>query len=160
VISTIVGDPSAVRLQVKKNRKLSPTEVVELVDQHQAGVSVPSLSKLFELHEQTVRAHLKRQGVKLQPYRTLTNAQQTEVLRLYVDELWSLARIARKFNICETTVRNTLARHGVQRRARTRRRNTASRPHLNAEINLIHEISEQEPPKESTDRPLQEGDAA
>ena len=160
VISTGVGEPSAVRLQVKRNRKLSPTEVAKLVAQYLAGVSVPSLSKLFELHEQTVRAHLKRQGVKLQPYRTLTNAQQTDVLRLYVDELWSLARIARKFSICETTVRNTLARHDVQRRARTRRRSAASRPHLHVEINLIHEMSEQEPPKEAADRSLQEGDAA
>ena len=49
-------DPATVRLQARKNRKLSPAEVVELVDAYKAGASQRELTRRFGLHEQTVRA--------------------------------------------------------------------------------------------------------
>ena len=82
--------PGRVRLHVKENRKLSPAEVVELVDAYKAGASQTELSRRFGLHEQTVRAHLRRQSVRFRPLRALTEPQEVEVVRLYVEEVWSL----------------------------------------------------------------------
>ncbi len=77
---------ASVRSQIKENRKLSPAEVAQLVDAYQAGTSQAELSRRFDLHEQTVRAHLRRQRVSLRPLRALTEAQEVEVMRLYVVE--------------------------------------------------------------------------
>lgn len=120
VQSGAVGRAS-VRLQVKENRKLSPAEVAQLVDAYQAGTSQVELARWFDFHEQTVRAHLGRQGVSLRPLRALTEAQEVEVVRLYVEETWSLAELAGRFGVGQTAVRGVLVRRGVERRARKRR---------------------------------------
>lgn len=109
------------RLQVKENRKLSPHEVVELVDAYKAGASQAELRRRFGVHEQTVRAHLRRQGVKVRPLRALTEEQEVEAVRLYAEEMWSLAEVAGRFGVGQTAVRNVLVRRGVGRRAQARR---------------------------------------
>jgi len=73
-------DPAAVRLQAKENRKLSPTELVE---PYEARASQAELARRFGLHEQTIRAYLRRQGMRL---RALMEAQEAEAVRLYVEE--------------------------------------------------------------------------
>jgi lambda repressor-like predicted transcriptional regulator len=114
-------DLSLVRLEIKENRKLSPSEVAELVDAYEAGASQRELTRRFDLHEQTVRAHLRRQGVKLRPLRALTEAQEVEVVGLYVEKVWSLAELAGKFAVSQTAIRNVLVRRGVGMRAQARR---------------------------------------
>lgn len=61
---------------------------------------------LFGLHEQTVRAYLRRRGVKLRPLRALTETQEAEVVKLYAEETWSLAELAARFEVCQTAIRN------------------------------------------------------
>lgn len=114
-------DPATVRLQVRENRKLSPAEVEELVDAYEAGTSQRELTRRFGLHEQTVRAHLRRQGVKLRPLRALTEAQESDAVRLYIKDVWSLAELAARFKVGQTAVRNVLVRRGIERRAQARR---------------------------------------
>jgi len=114
-------DPAVVRLQAKENRKLSPAEVAELVGAYEAGVSQRELTRRFGLHEQTVRAHLRRQGVRLRPQRVLTAEQEVEAVRLYVEEVWTLAELAVRFGVGQTAVRNVLVRRGVGRRTQARR---------------------------------------
>ena len=109
------------RLAVKENRKLTPDEVAEVVARYQAGASIRSLGKTFRMHEQTVRAHLRRQGVTLRSVRALTKSQGDEAVRLYVDEQWTLAEIGRKLNVDHSTIRSLLVRRGVRRRAAARR---------------------------------------
>ncbi|MCA1603569.1 MAG: helix-turn-helix domain-containing protein, partial [Acidobacteria bacterium] len=86
---TGAADPSTVRLSIKENRKLSPAEVGELVAAYKAGMSQKELARRFDLHEQTVRAHLQRQEVTLRPVRVLTEAQEDEVVQLYAEEMWT-----------------------------------------------------------------------
>ncbi len=114
-------DPASVRLQVKENRKLSPAEVGELVDAYEGGASQAESTRRFGLHEQTVRAHLRRQGVSLRPLRALTETQEVETVRLYVEETWSLAELAAHFEAGQTAIRNVLVRRGVERRVQVRR---------------------------------------
>jgi DNA-directed RNA polymerase specialized sigma24 family protein len=117
-------DPGTVRLQVKENRKLSPAEVAELVDAYKAGASQRELTRRFDLHEQTVRAHLRREGVSLRPLRALTEMQEVEVVRLYAEGMWTLGEVADKFGVSEGAVRNVLVRRGVERRPQVRRART------------------------------------
>lgn len=72
----------------------------------------PSRSWPFGLHRETVRAHLRRQGVTLRPQRVLTDSQEIEAVRLYVEETWSLAEVAARLGVGQTAVRNVLVRCG------------------------------------------------
>lgn len=123
VRQTGAADPASVRLEARENRKLSPAEVAELIAHYQQGASIRSLSQAVGMHEQTVRAHLRRQGVNLRPLRALTDTQEIEVVRLYVEEMWTLAELADKFGVGQGTVRNVLVRRGITRRPQVRRQN-------------------------------------
>ncbi len=92
-------DPCLVRLEIKENRKLSPAEVMELVAAYEAGVSQRELARRFGVHEQTVRAHLRRQGMTLRPLRALTETQDAEAVRLYVDETWTLGGLSCRIQV-------------------------------------------------------------
>lgn len=117
-------DVGTVRLQIKENRKLSPAEVGELVVAYEAGASQAELAERFGVHEQTVRAHLRRQGVRIRPQWKLTELQEDEVVRLYVEESWTLAELAAQFKLGRTTMRRVLMRRGVERRPQARRART------------------------------------
>lgn len=62
----------------------------------------------------TVSQVLKRHGVMLRR-RSLAPVQIDEAVRLY-ESGWSLARIARKFDVDPTTVHNRLRERGVRMR--------------------------------------------
>lgn len=114
-------DERSIRFEVKENRKLSHEEIAELVDSYKSGATQVSLSLMYGVHEQTVKAHLKRQGIKTRPVHALTDQQESEVERLYVEKTWSMEEIAVRFKIGEATARSILVRRNVTRRASTRR---------------------------------------
>lgn len=122
IAQTGAVDPAPVKMEVKENRKLSPSEIDDVVARYQAGGSIRILGETLGLHEQTVRAHLRRQGVALRPVRALTDEQEGEVVRLYIKEMWTLAELAGKFGVSAAAVRQVLVRRGVERRAQARRR--------------------------------------
>lgn len=118
-------------MQVKENRKLSPGEITELVEAYRQGESQAELARQFGMHDQTVRAHLKRQGVKSRAVRAFDDTQEMEIVRLYVKQEWSLAELADKFDVSYAAVRNVLVRRGVPRRpARPRKRVVLSESYL------------------------------
>lgn len=114
------ADRSVVRLAIKENRKLSPAEIAELATRYEAGSTIRSLGEVFGVHEQTVRAHLRRQGVKLRPLCSLTTEQEAEVERLYVEESWTMAEIG-EFGVDASSIRRALMRRGVERRPQKKR---------------------------------------
>jgi DNA-directed RNA polymerase specialized sigma24 family protein len=121
VAQTGAADPASVRLVVKENRKLSPSEITELVGCYQAGATIRSLGEVFGLHEQTVRAHLRRRGVRLRSLCALTDEQELEVVRLYVEEERSLTELGDRFGVDPSSIRRALIRRGAQRRPSRRR---------------------------------------
>lgn len=101
----------------KVDHKLRPDEIVALVGEYEGGATVRSLGRRFSVHEQTVRAHLRRAGVVLRPVRALTAEQELEVVRLYVDQQLTLDQVGDKLGVGAATVRKVLVRRGVERRA-------------------------------------------
>lgn len=65
--TTMNRDEPGVKVLRQPNRKLQPGEIAELVASYVAGASMRSLGKQYGMHEQTVRAHLRRQTVELRP---------------------------------------------------------------------------------------------
>jgi predicted DNA-binding protein (UPF0251 family) len=121
IAQTGAADPASVRLEVKENRKLSPSEVKDLVDAYKAGTTQVELSRRYGLHQQTVQRHLLKQGVALRSVRVLTDAQEAEAVRLYIEETWSLNEVAAKFGVSQSAIRNMLVRRDVARRPQARR---------------------------------------
>lgn len=121
IAQTGAADPSSVKTEVKENRKLSPGEVDNAIALYRAGASIRSIARDLRLHEQTVRAHLKRRQISIRPIRALTEAQEVEAVRLYVDEMWSLDELARRFTVGAGAVRSALIRKGIERRGQVKR---------------------------------------
>lgn len=108
-------DAATVRLAVKENRKLSATEVAELLAAYEAGESQKELARRFGMHEQTVRAQLKRQGARLRPKSRIGEVAEARIRELYVLG-WSGPRIGRELGLTDSTVYRALKRMGVEMR--------------------------------------------
>ena len=117
IAQTGAADPADVRLVVKENRKLSVGEVAELVAAYEAGASQKELARRFGMHEQTVRAQLKRQGVRLRPKSQIGEVVEARIRELY-ESGWSGPRVGRELGLTESAVYRALKRMGVERRDR------------------------------------------
>ncbi|WP_280317116.1 hypothetical protein [Nocardia wallacei] len=100
----------------RPNRKLQPEEVAELVDAYRRGVSMVELGRRFEMHRNTVEAHLRRAGVMKRPKVKMTPQLTERATRLYVEEVWTTARIGKELGVDASTVAKALKRAGVRMR--------------------------------------------
>jgi lambda repressor-like predicted transcriptional regulator len=101
--------------QFRPNHKLRPAEIATLVKSYRAGTSIKALSRQFQLHVQTVRAHLERAAVELRPQQVLTPGQVDEITELYRAGA-SLRELGLHYNVANNSIRNYLLRAGVQLR--------------------------------------------
>lgn len=108
-----------IRRDVRQTRvtRLSKREVEELCCAYAAGASVVHLAKEYDIHRQTVNAHLERSGLTLRPKRSLTE-EDTDVAADRYLRGESCAALAKDFEVDPSTVRNALQRHGVTLRPR------------------------------------------
>jgi DNA-directed RNA polymerase specialized sigma24 family protein len=103
---------------LRTNRKLSPSEVDELVQLYVAGLDLTELGRRFGMHRQTARAHLLRRGIVLRPqYEPLISDQRLAIVRAYEAGL-STYRIAKQYGISPDTVRRLLLRADVTMRTK------------------------------------------
>ncbi|MDQ1742353.1 MAG: hypothetical protein QOE23_692, partial [Pseudonocardiales bacterium] len=72
-----------------------------------SGASVAALGRQFDLHEQTVRAHLERAAVELRPQQVLTPDQVIEIAELYRCGA-SLRQLGCQFGVATGSIRNYL----------------------------------------------------
>jgi DNA-directed RNA polymerase specialized sigma24 family protein len=114
------GSDEAVDLALHKTRhavikKLSASQVDELVAGYEAGATIYQLAARFSIHRTTVSAHLHRKGIELRG-RGLTGGGVAEAAHLYLSG-WSLERIAVKLEVDDETVRSALRQLGVKMRS-------------------------------------------
>ena len=106
------------RLSNPPQRRLSPTDVHDLIEAYQAGASISHLAVEFGVHRTTVAGHLDCRGV---PRHSEQTAWDDGILRqaaeLYATGL-SLADVADQFGIDAQTVANRFRRAGVAVRPR------------------------------------------
>ncbi|MGN2641715.1 hypothetical protein ACTD5D_37245 [Nocardia takedensis] len=111
-----VCEKSGDEVAYRPNRKLQPDEVVLLVEQCQRGASMMELAAEYGLHRNTVEAHLRRAGVAKRPMVKMTERLVERATRLYVEELWTTARIGKELGVDASTVAKALKRAGVRMR--------------------------------------------
>ena len=92
-------------------RRLSDSEVEELVRAYNGGDSIYALGRRFGIHRTTVSEHLKRAGVQTRGVkkRTLTSEEITDARRLREQQM-SIAWIGTAIGTTEYAVRRELGR--------------------------------------------------
>jgi transposase len=96
------------------NRRLSYTEVTQLVELYRGGNSMRELAHEFGIHRVTVSRLLKREGVELRN-RGLAADEIDQAVKLYAEGK-SLARIGEHFDVDHGTVWRQLRKRGVKMR--------------------------------------------
>jgi DNA-binding CsgD family transcriptional regulator len=99
----------------RMNRKLSRSEVQELVERYRSGKSTYNLALQFGTDRHTIGRHLRHAGMELRPQRKMTPQQIDEAVRLYADGR-SLAAIGKKLGVSPTTIGTALKRVGMRLR--------------------------------------------
>jgi transposase-like protein len=106
------------RLSNPPQRRLSPTDLDDLLEAYRAGATISQLAVEFGIHRTTVASHLDRHGV---PRHSEQTAWDDDALRRAA-ELYatgsSLADIAHRFGVDAQTVANRFRRAGVAVRPR------------------------------------------
>ena len=111
-------------------RRLSPTDIDDLLDAYRAGAAISQLAVDFGIHRTTVTGHLARHGVPRDSEQTAwDNRTLEQAAELYATGL-SMAAVAHRFGIDEQTVANRFRRAGVPVRPR---RGWTSRVHTEHE---------------------------
>jgi DNA-binding transcriptional ArsR family regulator len=103
------------------NRKLEAAEAAELVNAYLAGDHLNVLARRFGMHEQTVKAHLRRAGVQVRPWPRLSATEIIEASRLY-GQGRRLSQLSERFDCNASTMRRALQQAGVRLRPRGRSR--------------------------------------
>ena len=106
------------RLSNPPQRRLSPSDIDELVNAYRGGATISQLAAEFGVHRTTVAGHLDRHGV---PRHSEQTTWDDEILRqaaeLYATGL-SLADVADQFGVDAQTVANRFRRASVPVRPR------------------------------------------
>jgi DNA-binding transcriptional ArsR family regulator len=95
-------------------RRLSESEVTELITGYREGRTVYDLAERFHIHRTTVSQHLRRRGVKMRRL-GLDEQQVNLAIRLY-EQGWSVARIGSQCGVNGGTVWVALRGRDIQMR--------------------------------------------
>ena len=105
--------PSAPR---RRQRRLEPERVKDLIAAYSGGVAVDELARQFAVHRSTVLDHLNRSNARRR-YPALDEGGVKEAVQLYRSGV-SLRGIGTRLGVHASTVRLTLLRVGVRTRDR------------------------------------------
>jgi transposase-like protein len=110
-----VPPPGLKSASPKRVRRLSDLEKAELARDYVHGMTTYELATKFEINRNTVSKHLKRMGVEMR-MQGLSEEQVYEAVGLYIEQRWSLVKIAEKLGVAPGTVWNRLRERGVRMR--------------------------------------------
>ena len=106
------------RLSNPPQRRLSPTEIDDLIEAYPAGATIRQLAGDYGIHRSTVAGHLDRHGVPRHSEQTAWDDEiLTQAAELYASGS-SLGGVADQFGIDAQTVANRFRRAGAPVRAR------------------------------------------
>ena len=105
----------------RKPRRLTATEIDDMVTKYESGATVPDLVEQFGIHRTTVLGHLKRRSVETRvKCRAMTDEQVAQAVEHY-QAGDSLATVGNRFGVVAETVRKELIKAGVNIRSNARR---------------------------------------
>ena len=100
----------------QRQKHLSPTEAVALIQAHQAGSTMTELAQSYGIHRSTVAGWIERLTLPTRK-RGLDRDELPNVIRQY-QAGWSLARLGQHYGCDAETVRTALKRANIRLRPR------------------------------------------
>jgi Helix-turn-helix domain len=108
------------RLSNPARRRLTGSEIDDLVARYEAGSTIEMLASALVIHRTTVMAHLERRSVSRRSPRKLTDDLVAEAAHRYASGE-TLAEIAGIFDVAPSTLTRELRLAGIPIRPRSRR---------------------------------------
>ena len=105
----------------KITQRLSPETIAQILAEYQSGISTPVLAKQYDISTTAVKRLLHINGVLVRRYHRLSEDEVLAAVKLY-EAGWSLAKIGRKLDADDETVRRRLQQHKVPMRGAHGRR--------------------------------------
>jgi DNA invertase Pin-like site-specific DNA recombinase len=96
------------RASLRRVDRIDQQQALKIVASYLDGLRVSQLAAQFGVHDTTVRAHLRRAGVDLRPFRKLCPDQIVEVRQLHATGV-PLADMATQFGVTVSTISRVLA---------------------------------------------------
>ena len=95
-------------------RRLSPTEVNDVIDLYHSGHSLTEIAQAVDSHRQTVSSHLKRLGIRRRVSEAKLSPSDVELAANRYLSGESLATVGRAMRVDASTIRRSLRRAGVK----------------------------------------------
>lgn len=109
--------PQVILRSVRRQRRLKPNEVDELVALYESGLSMKELVARVKIQQTAVTAYLRRRGLDARRNRSkLSEEQEREAIRLYQGGL-SLAAVGGVVGISPDVIRPVLIEAGILRQS-------------------------------------------
>lgn len=102
-------------------RRLTPSEIEDVVAGYQSGRSLTDLAQEFGIHHRTVAGHLEERGVARRVNLTKMSPADVRLAAIRYRAGKSLAAVGKALNVDASTVQRALKRAGVTIRQRPRR---------------------------------------
>ena len=97
----------------QQQRYLSDEELEDVIQKYLSGISTYDLAKEYKCHRSTIRDNLKRCGVKVSNHVEGRKYQPKDVIRLYAEEMKTVAEIAKIYGVCDATIYKCLKRNNI-----------------------------------------------
>ena len=113
------GDSTApqsnyIRKELKQQQRyLTDSELEDIIQKYLSGISTYDLAKEYNCHRSTIRDNLKRCGVKVSTHVEGRKYQPKDVIRLYTEEMKTVAEIAKIYGVCDATIYKCLKRNDI-----------------------------------------------
>ncbi len=104
-------------VRTRRARQLSKSETQQLLADYGSGMLVREIAAKFGIHRITVTNLVNVAGAPVR-FRGLEPRAIKEASRLYKEEGWSLARLAKRYDVTPMTVRHYLLKGNVKMRLR------------------------------------------
>jgi AraC-like DNA-binding protein len=118
------GRPRKPQAAVKRHKieqRLAADTVAQILADYRAGIATPALAERYNISSTAVKRLLHMNGVPMRRYHRLTDSEVQAAVALH-EAGWSLAKVARKFDVDPETVRKRLNQLGVAMRGSPDRR--------------------------------------
>lgn len=96
----------------RQQRRLSPQQIHELLEEYRNGATARDLADRYGIHRLTVAQHIKRSGQQTRSLRSFEGAKLTELIDEYQSGQ-STEALGRQYGVAGSTVARTLRRNGI-----------------------------------------------
>lgn len=118
--STPAAPPQAPTAMPTRQFRFTPAQRQAAVEAYEAGATMASLAKQYDVKRESISKLLRREGVPIRQRRLISAAEADQAVQLYAQGL-SCSRIAERLHYDHATIYRALKKRGVVMRSANER---------------------------------------